>query len=524
MATFTRRNAWNNNGTFDNTDLLWYAKGVGAMQARSLDDQTSWWFFAAIHGQFATNDVNSGSAPPTNYPNWSKIAGPPSVPITPLPSTNLKNKYWDQCQHGTWFFPPWHRGYLYALEEILRDIIKGLGGPGDWALPYWNYFGPGDQYQIPPAFTLQTLPDGSPNPLFVNVRFGPNNDKKIFIPLASWDITQDCQKNTEYTGAQPDYYGGGETGFDHSGYTERGDLEDNPHNIVHVAIGGQNPATGRGGLMSIPNTAALDPIFYLHHCNIDRMWASWTADGNKNPDDSLWLNGPTTTGDRKFYMPKPDKTDWQYTPDMVKDTHQLYYTYDDLSLGVSMLMASKKAMRLRNFGVPSDELKTLSVMASNVNTEIVGANQGTISLDASGARTTVQLDPGGWNTVTKSLNKALTANAEGIGTASDLPDEVYLQLEGIKGDEDSIVCSVSVNQQYAGHISLFGLRNASVKDGHHGGAGLTIRLNISKIVDSLQLNNAMNINSLDVLIQPVNIVAEGNELTIDRVSVYRKGQ
>jgi hypothetical protein len=30
MATNTRSNAWNNGGTFDNTDLLWYAKGVGA--------------------------------------------------------------------------------------------------------------------------------------------------------------------------------------------------------------------------------------------------------------------------------------------------------------------------------------------------------------------------------------------------------------------------------------------------------------------------------------------------------------
>jgi hypothetical protein len=29
MATNTRSNAWNNEGTLDNTDLLWYAKGVG---------------------------------------------------------------------------------------------------------------------------------------------------------------------------------------------------------------------------------------------------------------------------------------------------------------------------------------------------------------------------------------------------------------------------------------------------------------------------------------------------------------
>ena len=37
MAKFTRANAWNKGGTFDNTDLLWYAKGVGELQKRPLD-------------------------------------------------------------------------------------------------------------------------------------------------------------------------------------------------------------------------------------------------------------------------------------------------------------------------------------------------------------------------------------------------------------------------------------------------------------------------------------------------------
>ena len=52
MANFTRANAWNDGGTFDNPDLFWYAKGVGAMQALSLDNPNSWWFFAAIHGEY----------------------------------------------------------------------------------------------------------------------------------------------------------------------------------------------------------------------------------------------------------------------------------------------------------------------------------------------------------------------------------------------------------------------------------------------------------------------------------------
>ena len=52
MANFTRTNAWSNGGTFANQNLLWYAKGVGVMQSRGLDNQNSWWFFAAIHGQY----------------------------------------------------------------------------------------------------------------------------------------------------------------------------------------------------------------------------------------------------------------------------------------------------------------------------------------------------------------------------------------------------------------------------------------------------------------------------------------
>src|SRR6266576_2321642 len=34
---------------------------------------------------------------------------------------------------------------------------------------------------------------------------------------------------------------------------------------------------------SVP-TAAQDPIFYLHHCNIDRLWDLWLAQGGQRID------------------------------------------------------------------------------------------------------------------------------------------------------------------------------------------------------------------------------------------------
>ena len=34
----------------------------------------------------------------------------------------------------------------------------------------------------------------------------------------------------------------------------------------------------------------LDPIFWLHHCNIDRLWAEWNARGHRNTASALWRN------------------------------------------------------------------------------------------------------------------------------------------------------------------------------------------------------------------------------------------
>ena len=45
-----------------------------------------------------------------------------------------------------------------------------------------------------------------------------------------------------------------------------------------------------GGWMGRFNTAGLDPLFWLHHCNIDRLWSVWLAmDSNHtNPADTAW--------------------------------------------------------------------------------------------------------------------------------------------------------------------------------------------------------------------------------------------
>ena len=167
----TRQNVWELGSDWADP-ILWYARGVKAMQARALNDRTSWRFFGAIHGF----DPNL----------WQQVGTLSSS--DQLPGSADQRTYWAQCQHGSWYFLPWHRGYLVAFEAIVRDAITQLGGPGStWALPYWNYFKP-SQNPLPPAFASPDWPDGTgDNPLFVSRRFGPNDDGNVFIPMDQVD-------------------------------------------------------------------------------------------------------------------------------------------------------------------------------------------------------------------------------------------------------------------------------------------------------------------------------------------------
>ena len=61
--------------------------------------------------------------------------------------------------------------------------------------------------------------------------------------------------------------------------------------IVHVLVGGSDPNSNLPGLMSDPDTAGLDPIFWLHHANIDRLWEVW----RQNPTRRMRTR-PTRTG------------------------------------------------------------------------------------------------------------------------------------------------------------------------------------------------------------------------------------
>src|SRR5580704_382789 len=162
---YMRKNVWELGGEWA-APILWYARGVAAMKARALAEPTAWRFYGAIHG--------------LDPALWEAL-GYLTKAEAKLSNADTK-RFWKQCQHGSWYFLPWHRGYLLAFEANIRAAVVKLGGPADWALPYWNYFKP-NQFKLPPAFASPDWPDGKgDNPLFVQQRYGPNNDGNVYIP------------------------------------------------------------------------------------------------------------------------------------------------------------------------------------------------------------------------------------------------------------------------------------------------------------------------------------------------------
>jgi tyrosinase len=104
----------------------------------------------------------------------------------------------------------------------------------------------------------------------------------------------------------------------------QGVLERTPHNNVHNNIGAfmPTPASPR------------DPIFMMHHGNIDRIWAHWNALGRLNSTDSLWLDMPFTNN----YI-KPDGTTYTKVVRELLNIADLGYTYDVMPSQPAALVA-----------------------------------------------------------------------------------------------------------------------------------------------------------------------------------------
>jgi len=154
------------------------------------------------------------------------------------------------CSHGAPGFLTWHRAYLVAFENALR--VMGC----EVNLPYWDWSS-GPSTGVPVACRTATyvnrLGATVPNPLYS----GPNASG-----------VQTARRPDIDTTSYDDLATGAQTALAASTFSSFQNLLNGVHGSVHIRTGGD---------MSGVPTAGYDPIFYLHHANIDRLWANWQS-------------------------------------------------------------------------------------------------------------------------------------------------------------------------------------------------------------------------------------------------------
>ncbi|KAL3419107.1 tyrosinase precursor [Phlyctema vagabunda] len=274
----------------DNTTWTLYLLAMDMMQYTNQSDMQSWYQLAGIHGR--------------PFVSWD------GVPAAP----GLENNGY--CSHVSVLFPTWHRPYLALLEQALNGMTQYIAslypeGPVrdqyaaaalNFRIPYWDWARAADagKHTTPDSIMSPTAVVEGPmgaqeihNPLF-SYEFKPLESKALpEAPFNGWTETKRWPTNQTASAvsqnlqmaraldqsatslrnrlfnllAKYDNY----TQFSNEAYSPEGENDDSVESI-HDFIHGY---TGNGGHMTYIEYSAFDPIFFLHHTMVDRIFALW---------------------------------------------------------------------------------------------------------------------------------------------------------------------------------------------------------------------------------------------------------
>lgn len=272
--------------------------------------------------------------------------------------------------HSGPIFLPWHREFLRRFEKDLQRIVPGV------TLPYWDWTEDSSRPESSPIWSSDFLGgngdsrythpslDFTPNPdMGFVVRTGPfkydPNDqnswnvpviddmgKPVFRqdgslrrdPLLRWFELRSFLK---YPTSQDVESAKEVATYDRSDWFQHAN-DNNPsfrnaiegwrqtnvvelHNAIHVYVWG----TMQFGI------SPGDPVFFLNHSNVDRLWAEWqvgkNSDDNYPPDGSItYPDGTPIPANNRAYKMFPWNNDKEGNPtvESVLDHHKLGYMFD----------------------------------------------------------------------------------------------------------------------------------------------------------------------------------------------------
>ena len=423
-------------------------RGIAVMKSLPAADRRSWTFQAAIHG-------------------------------TPDDAAAAKEPLFRQCVHtkkdqdAALEFLPWHRAFLHFFERILRWAANDPG----LMLPFWDWtahpFVP-EPYRFPADPVL--------NPLYEPSRQA-NDGRRLSDKVVRVDAGNGLDTR-EF--ASPDA----------PGFSEQ--LENSPHGNVHDEVGGEN------GLMGSVPTAAGDPIFWVHHANVDRLWDVWLnrGGGRTNPVDSSFLGKTYTFAD------ETGGTSAVTVRDIISSA-RLGYRYEGVPAPAVQPVAEQPPKPagprvVATSGPPDRGEEDLSKLPAKP----LGFKEERVPLST-----------------IKGARPALTQALPG-GTPAGRPPRVVVAVEGLAADRVSgIIYGVYVNlppgersddvleRHYVGSINFFGkTRSEARKHGHGHGAGgdeFSARFDATKVVAGLSRAGKLDLDQIVVTILPITATPPG---------------
>lgn len=235
------------------------------MALKNLINSDDWARICGIHGNtFKPND--SGVKCPTDTATVTKIG-------------DTGEPYY--CKHSVYPFIAWHTPYIYQFELLLNKYNKSSND--DYITLPWL-----DLTDYTADFTFLNDPEitifyekkriTTENPLssayyYVNGVRTRTVRQGFFTPVTKKDRMKlnTVAKQLNNTLYAPNYeqFSSLPTTYTPSGVVVNYVPLETPHNSLHDIIG------GKSGNMSQIEVSAFDPVFWLHHCNMDRHYYTW---------------------------------------------------------------------------------------------------------------------------------------------------------------------------------------------------------------------------------------------------------
>lgn len=218
--------------------------------------------------------------------------------------------------HGGPAFFPWHREFILRFERDLQAIDSSV------SLPYWDW----TQANLNGAGTESLIWRED----FMGGPGAPGTGAVTSGPFAAWGLIRNPFNIFNFPGTGGDIA----LALASPDYTSFRQVE-GPHGAPHVWV---------GGFVGNSRIAPSDPVFWLIHSNVDRLWAQWQQQHGSTPGFQPFLplsGGPTGHNLNDTMWPWNGTTTpfgilpWTVAPEAVRpadllDHRSLGYLYDPL--------------------------------------------------------------------------------------------------------------------------------------------------------------------------------------------------